>query len=452
MIYSEYSVYTPDCPSSAKLVPQTRVKVDALAKKYGMRKADEEEKEKCIVISATDTDVCTYSIKNDHGNIYLYSSVRTLDTAFDLLVRDIEGGKVCDRSGRLPFSVPYTKDDVIRLFDRVYNTDGKVISGCHTYGTLGNGSDIKETDDRFLSETGKRACILELDMGVYSVFNPHHSGVDTLDDYTLSKIISEAADFVSDGGIVSVCIHMSNPLQNASDNVFYRGNLGSNEKARELISDGTPLNIKFRKTLEPTIRLLNALKKNGIPFMFRPLHEMNGGWFWWCVKQGGDVSLSKNTMHDFWKLFRRIVTEDLGIDNAVWVYSPNYNGGWLEDVMYAYPGDEYVDIVGCDWYTGGNYEVNADESYSKVMQTGKPAALTEVGPGASLTIKDDSGKGIGYNYSCLKLLEDMKRMEKDGFKLTYFLTWAWGLSVTGLGDGRQMMNDDMVITLEDLWK
>ena len=46
----------------------------------------------------------------------------------------------------------------------------------------------------------------------------------------------------------------------------------------------------------------------------------------------------------------------------------------------------------------------------------------------------------------------MKRMEKDGFKLTYFLTWAWGLSVTGLGDGRQMMNDDMVITLEDLWK
>ena len=89
------------------------------------------------------------------------------------------------------------------------------------------------------------------------------------------------------------------------------------------------------------------------------------------------------------------------------------------------------------------------------MSTGKPAALTEVGPGDSLKIKDENETLIGYNYTCDDLLKDMKRMQKDGYNLTYFLTWTGLGSVAGLEGGRDLMNDDFVMTLDDVaeyWK
>ena len=421
------------------------------------------ENDKYILVSAGSTNVNEWTVDTDtdSGNVTIsgsYASVEAAANTFlDRFLRAKEGSTeiaVTSEKGTLGYTVPYTKADMLRLFDEVYNTPDKVLSGCHSYGYLGNGSNIKETNEIMLEATGKKTAILELDMGKYSSYNPYHNGVDTLDDETLSKNVSDALEYANDGGIVAVCIHMPNPLQNASDNVFYRGKLGDDDAAREMLTDGTELNAGLRKTLEPTIRLLKSLKENGIPFMFRPLHEMNGNWFWWCVNQGG-ATLSKQTMVDFWQFFYKLVTEELGIDNAVWVYSPNYNSGSLSDVLYAYPGDEYVDIVGCDWYTSGSYEINSDDSYVKVMSTGKPAALTEVGPGGSLEIKDENEKLIGYNYTCDDLLKDMKRMQKDGYNLTYFMTWTGLGSIAGLEGGRDLMNDDFVMTLDDVaayWK
>ncbi|MBR6603252.1 MAG: hypothetical protein IKK94_04475, partial [Clostridia bacterium] len=260
----------------------------------------------------------------------------------------------------------------------------------------------------------------------------------------------ECAEHVSNGGIVSVCIHMANPLNNAEDKVWYRGHLDSEAMAKDMLTDGTEMNKALRKTLESTFMLIKALDDNGIPFMFRPLHEMNGGWFWWCVGQGG-FNLSEETMADFWKFFYKVVTEEMGIEDAIWVYAPNYNSGSIADVLYAYPGDEYVDIVGCDWYTNGNYEINNKDSYTKVMSTGKPAALTEVGPvsGGGLAATDAEGNTY-YLWTNEDLLASIKRMAKDGMKVSYFLTWTNKLSIAELGMADVLMYDDIVVSREDL--
>lgn len=446
--YREY-VSDDDVVSKAKGLTET-LKND-IFEKFGVELRIITERQlidstKYILVTADSTNVSDWSVISENGNISISGSYASVDRALEAFVNEFlvadDTGRIDSKNleGKLEYTVPYTKADMLELFEEVYEDDERVISGCHTYGH-GNGSDIKNTDNEFLEKTGKRAAILELDMGVYSVYTPWHKGSDHLDDETLSRIASEALEFVSDGGIVSVCIHMANPLMNASDNVFYRGRLGDDAAAREMLTDGTELNNGLRKTLEPTIRLLEVLRDNGIPFMFRPLHEMNGGWFWWCVHQGDGNMLSSETMVDFWKFFYGLVTEDLGIDNAVWVYSPNYNGGGCADVLYAYPGDEYVDIVGVDWYTGGNYEVNSDDSYTKVMSTGKPSALTEFGP-------TEAAMAEGYNSAAL--LRDMKMMIDDGYKLTYFLTWAGTMSAVQLGEGDILMNDKMVMTVEDL--
>ena len=50
--------------------------------------------------------------------------------------------------------------------------------------------------------------------------------------------------------------------------------------------------------------------------------------------------------------------EECGLTNLLWEYSPSTSTHM--DVMYLYPGDEYCDMVGIDWYTNGTFEIDQD--------------------------------------------------------------------------------------------
>ncbi|MBR3967307.1 MAG: hypothetical protein IKJ91_09570 [Clostridia bacterium] len=418
-----------------------------------------------IVLTASNIDPDGYSVKIENGNVYIDGSFTTVNNAYDAFLTEILGYTE-DRAhsgdtlsidaknnieGSLNYTVPYTKQDLLDLFAEAYENDEMVISGTHAYKGFKGKSWVASTVDAVYEASGGQSpAIIEVDIGRHSVYYDFYSKGDTISPYDLSANVAECAEHVSNGGIVSVCIHMANPLNNAEDKVWYRGHLDSEAMAKDMLTDGTEMNKALRKTLESTFMLIKALDDNGIPFMFRPLHEMNGGWFWWCVGQGG-FNLSQETMADFWKFFYKVVTEEMGIEDAIWVYAPNYNSGSIADVLYAYPGDEYVDIVGCDWYTNGNYEINNKDSYTKVMSTGKPAALTEVGPvsGGGLAATDAEGNTY-YLWTNEDLLASIKRMAKDGMKVSYFLTWTNKLSIAELGMADVLMYDDIVVSREDL--
>jgi mannan endo-1,4-beta-mannosidase len=147
-------------------------------------------------------------------------------------------------------------------------------------------------------------------------------------------------------------------------------------------------------------RLVDAFDRYGlrqIPMVFRPLHEHNGGWFWWgepywqCGRYRSNYRYTGAAA--FQRVFRTIVTYlrvERGLKNLLIAYSPNHHPGLVTQGGYlnGYPGDAFVDIMGADMYyeswlpywlqtIGMRLEL---ENITRVARDhGKVAALTEVG-------------------------------------------------------------------------
>ena len=127
---------------------------------------------------------------------------------------------------------------------------------------------------------------------------------------------------------------------------------------------------------------LTKLRDAGIPVIFRPFHEAAGDytwgtWFWWG-KEGVEV-----TKQLYGWLFNKL-TNEYKLNNLVWVWTVQCTREGkptgLADLRSAYPGDNYVDIVGPDIYD----EPLSDQSgyfnlVNSLVEGRKMVALTETG-------------------------------------------------------------------------
>jgi hypothetical protein len=102
----------------------------------------------------------------------------------------------------------------------------------------------------------------------------------------------------------------------------------------------------------------DAIKALGFKVLLRPLWEMNGRW---DMPWQGSYNHSSGTTDGpakYVAAWKRIVNifRQRGVDNALWVWAPNCdsepNDAWNNFTNY-YPGDSYVDWVGCDGYNFG---------------------------------------------------------------------------------------------------
>ena len=134
--------------------------------------------------------------------------------------------------------------------------------------------------------------------------------------------------------------------------------------ATNALTEGTWENKVFTEDLAKVAGYLKLLQDSNIPVIWRPFHEAAGGWFWW----GKDADSSKKlwiTMFDYFK--------SQGLNNLIWVWTcQTGDENW-------YPGDAYVDIIGCDIY-GKSTDV-CSEQYVTVAETygNKMVALSECG-------------------------------------------------------------------------
>ncbi len=90
-------------------------------------------------------------------------------------------------------------------------------------------------------------------------------------------------------------------------------------------------------------------KTYGKPFFLRFAHEMNGNWYEWSgARTGRDPQKYIDAWRYVWNKF-----QEEGTTNAIWVWSPNAwnvpNESW-NDLRNYYPGDQYVDWVGVDFF------------------------------------------------------------------------------------------------------
>ena len=134
---------------------------------------------------------------------------------------------------------------------------------------------------------------------------------------------------------------------------------------------------------------LQKFSDAGVPVLWRPLHEAEGGWFWWGAK--GPESFQK-----LWRLMHERLTKTHGLHNLIWVYSSGTKPAW-------YPGDDVVDIVGIDKYPDDTGDPLSGEWDTLIKHYGsrKPVALTEFG-------------GV----------PDIEKMRRYGVRWLYFVSWS----------------------------
>lgn len=205
-------------------------------------------------------------------------------------------------------------------------------------------------------------------------------GFDFMDDSpsrvargTRSNEIQRAISWHRQGGIVTFLWHWNAPKDLIDEP-------GGKEWWRGFYTEATTFDVEYAinnpdsedyrlilRDIDAIAAKLKELQDAGVPVLFRPLHEAEGGWFWWGAK-GPEPAKA------LWRLLFDRLTHHHGLNNLIWVWN-SVSPQW-------YPGDDVVDIVSFDSYPPpGDYGpvIQPYESLQALVQGKKLIALTENG-------------------------------------------------------------------------
>ncbi|KAJ6260565.1 hypothetical protein Dda_4791 [Drechslerella dactyloides] len=191
--------------------------------------------------------------------------------------------------------------------------------------------------DWVTTNVGKTPAILGVDFMDY-VDSRTSRGASSTD-------VDKAIAFAARGGIVTFVWHWGAPvgLYDTSDQPWWSGfyTAATDFNIATALADTTNANYTLLIHDIDTIAVqLKKLQTAGIPVLFRPLHEAEGGWFWWGAQ--GPEPCKK-----LWNIIYNRITNYHGINNIIWV--------WNSVAAAWYPGDSVVDIVSADTYTQGDH-------------------------------------------------------------------------------------------------
>ena len=176
--------------------------------------------------------------------------------------------------------------------------------------------------------------------------------------------------------IPGMCWHWGNPLTGGGTYTASKVKLTA-EQFSNIVTEGTDEYNKMMEDLRKHADYLQQLTDEDIPLIWRPLHEIDGGWFWWT-----DQNKPENTAK-LWRIMYNYLVKEREMHNLIWVYSAGVGNPTKKDLEYRksfYPGDEYVDMVGIDLYgfdfrdTGVKEYWNATETYREAFNTMKELA------------------------------------------------------------------------------
>ncbi len=235
------------------------------------------------------------------------------------------------------------------------------------YSLTGQFADEGRLSDEYKAiqfETGENFAVLGLDMMNYSLVNQKNGAT--------SQTVEQAHDWYHNaGGIVQICWHWNTSEKYKKDgsnwwNTFYAENT---TLSLDKIMNGED-DEGYNLLMEDIDNVANELKRlcdDGVPVLWRPLHEAAGGWFWWGDCNPESYIRLWQTMHDR-------MTNEHNLTNLIWMWN-GQNADW-------YPGDDYVDIVSWDIYAGehqyGSQSGTFAEAVSCYGET-KLVALSENG-------------------------------------------------------------------------
>ena len=198
----------------------------------------------------------------------------------------------------------------------------------------------------------------------------------------LSKANEVLINYAHNGGIIMVTFTPQNPWFNDETDLTTNPGSGYGPSATvsslppdasldDLLLPEKPVYASWKRKLDRIAGALLELKKAGVVVLFRPMQEMNGVWFWWGI---ASHRTDPGPYIRVYRAMRDYFTKDKGLDNLIWVYSPTSTYGnetvtnyVFRAVDWAYPGDDYVDII-----AGTNYADDMSISdYGTYVKNGK---------------------------------------------------------------------------------
>ena len=174
-----------------------------------------------------------------------------------------------------------------------------------------------------------------------------------------------ALELAAQGEIIpALCFHWFSPI-GGCDKAFYSEH--TDFDPRWILEEGSEAEKKFYSDLDVIAEQLARFRDRHIAVIWRPFHEAEGTWFWWG-RCGAQVTV------ELWMKMYRYFTQVKGLHNLLWA--------WSSPVEGAYPGDEFVDIVGWDIYLPEKQATDYGRQFrhlTKCTSPHKVHALTEIG-------------------------------------------------------------------------
>ena len=249
---------------------------------------------------------------------------------------------------------PSASAEARKVYDFLREQYGRImLSGVQSGGTANN----NERSQEIFKMTGKHPALMGYDY-IFLQYSPTPAGWSWVVDY---GDISAASEQWEKNGLVSFMWHWNVP---ASKEAWDKGVKEGDFSGYNFYSDKTTFSIKNALTagtwendfilqdIEKVAGYLKLLQQEGIPVIWRPLHEAagnynvygtNGAWFWWG-RGGADAC------KQLWKLLRDKLEGEYGLDNLIWVWTLDATRGAESQYADWYPGNDQVDLVGVDIY------------------------------------------------------------------------------------------------------
>ncbi len=273
------------------------------------------------------------------------------------------------------------------------------------------------------NQTGKWVGLIGGDYGL----DPNHNVANT------NQLLT---DYWNAGGLVTLSWHFDNPWTGGNS---WDTNQGEN--LYDLITPGNAAYTNWQAQLQEVANALKPLRNAGVTVLWRPLHEMNGDWFWWGKKtttnhEAAFIDLYRN-MFDY-------LSNTEGLDNLLWVFSTA--NSYDQNLLNYYPGAGYVDITGIDIYEDNVNSYFPSRDYQDLQSLGHPMGLTEFGP----TISTTNG-----TFDNRQLVSNIKSKYPD---FVFSLTWHdWfdgndrvEISIAANQFANETFADPCVITREEI--
>lgn len=242
------------------------------------------------------------------------------------------------------------------LLQKLYSLQGKtILTGQHEYLEV-----PYQYAAQIFNATGKWPTIKGVEFG----------GITGQSETTLASqrqnVIEAAKGTHNTGGYVTATYHAAYPgsAQTWANVQRYT----TQDEFNQIITPGTSLYNALISDLDKVAVYLKQLAVLDIPVLWRPYHEMNGGWFWWG---------QKNNFVELWDIMYDRFTKYHRLNNLIWVWCPNAKNAWCDPIVNFYVGHGKTDVLALDIYDNDFKQSHHDELWA--LGKGKLIAIGENG-------------------------------------------------------------------------